>query len=74
MSSASMPRVMAEKVDLLNTTGSDIDNLNIEGQFITYTGNLNGFTVASLVFQFEADSDNEQIFVDNIRFEGGSGS
>ena len=58
------------EVDLLNTTGSDINDLNIEGRFITYTGNLNGFTVASLVFQFEADSDNEQIFVDNIRFEG----
>ena len=57
------------EIDLLNTTGQDIDDMGIEGNWITVSADLSGYS--SVVLKFEADSNSasEAVYVDNIRFE-----
>lgn len=58
------------EIDLLNTFGSDIDDLGIEGHWFTLTEDLSAYTTATLVFELEANSANEAMYVDNILFTG----
>ncbi len=58
------------EIDLLNTTGSDIDDLGIEGAWRTETADLSGYSTATLHISLESNAANETIWVDNVRFEG----
>lgn len=49
---------------LLDTRGLDIDNLNIEGDFIKFTAALTPGTSAKLVIDFDSD-----VTVENVRFD-----
>ncbi|BBO92175.1 VPLPA-CTERM sorting domain-containing protein [Desulfosarcina ovata] len=57
-------------IDLLNTTGSDIDDLGIEGYWMTLTEDLSGYTSATLSISLDSNAATEAIYVDNIAFEG----
>jgi hypothetical protein len=57
-------------IDLLNTAGSDIDDLGIEDMWSTLTADLSGFTAAALLFEIDSNSGSEAIFVDNVVFSG----
>jgi hypothetical protein len=48
---------------ILNTTGSDIDTLGIEGYWMTYSTPVIG---GNLVISLESNSASEAIFIDNI--------
>lgn len=61
----------AVEVDALNTEGSDIDDLGIEGFWNTISLDLTGSTVARLRVEFESDSSAETAYIDNIRFVDG---
>ena len=56
------------ELDLINTTGQDIDLLNIEGSWMTLTGDLTGHTTAELRVSFICNAASEAIYVDNVRF------
>jgi hypothetical protein len=58
------------EIDLINTTGSDIDDLGIEGAWMTVTADLSGYTSATLHISLESNAANETIWVDNIKFQG----
>lgn len=58
------------EIELLNTSGSDIDELEIEGNWMTLTADLGTATSAQLIFSLESNAADEAIFVDNIRFNG----
>jgi hypothetical protein len=60
------------EVDLLNTTGQDIDNLGIEGQWITYTLDLDGYDSAELHVSLSSNSGSETLYIDNISFSQGN--
>jgi hypothetical protein len=57
-------------LDLIDTLGSDIDDLAIEDRWMTLTLDLSGHSAADLSFLLEANADDETIWVDNIKFEG----
>lgn len=57
------------EIDLLNTTGQDIDSLGIEGSWQTLKADLSGYTQATLSFELDANSSDEAIFIDYIRFQ-----
>ncbi len=57
------------EIDLLNTTGSDIDDLGIEGGWDTLTLDLTGFLEATLHVELESNAATEAIFLDNIVFK-----
>ena len=56
------------ELDLLNTTGSDIDDLNIEGAWKTLTQDLTGYTTATLKVEMDCNSGSEALYIDNIMF------
>ena len=61
------------QTDILDTEGSDIDDLNIEGTWIT--GNTTGLSDninAQLVIEFASNSGSESLTVDNILFTSGA--
>jgi 2',3'-cyclic-nucleotide 2'-phosphodiesterase (5'-nucleotidase family) len=58
------------EIDLINTAGSDIDDLGIEGSWRLVSADLSDNTTATLHISLEANAANETIWVDNIRFEG----
>lgn len=58
------------EIDLINTSGSDIDDLGIEGSWMTLTADLSGYTTATLHIKLESNAANETIWLDNIKFEG----
>ena len=60
------------EVDLLNTTGQDIDNLGIEDQWITYTLDLDGYDSAELHVSLASNSGSETLYIDNISFSQGN--
>ena len=60
------------EVDLLNTTGQDIDNLGIEGQWITYTLDLDGYDSVELHVSLASNSGSETLYIDNISFSQGN--
>lgn len=53
---------------LLDTTSSDIDDLDIEGFWQTLFVDLSDSAFAQLCFSLDSNSASEAIFVDNIRF------
>ncbi len=58
------------ELNLLNTAGSDIDNLNIEGSWLTLQQSLTGYTTATLKFELDSNADDEAVWLDNILFQG----
>jgi hypothetical protein len=58
------------QIDLLNTAGNDIDDLNIEGSWFTLSQDLSAYSTATLSFELEANASSEAMYVDNIRFTG----
>lgn len=57
------------EIDLLNTTGSDIDDLGIEGGWDTLSLDLTGFLEATLHVELESNAATEAIYLDNIVFK-----
>jgi len=62
----------AAEIDLLNTDGMDIDDLNIEGSWMPLSADLSGFTSATLKISFTANSGAENLYIDQIQFSEGS--
>ena len=60
-----------ETVTILDTTGSDIDNLGIEGTFLTGIAPISdGATTAQLIVTLDSNSGAESLYIDNIVIEG----
>ncbi|MEO0422136.1 MAG: VPLPA-CTERM sorting domain-containing protein [Pseudomonadota bacterium] len=57
-------------VDLIDTAGSDIDDLGIEGVWLNLIADLSGFTMATLLFEGESNSSAESFYLDNVAFSG----
>ncbi|MDQ8202628.1 endonuclease/exonuclease/phosphatase family protein [Pelagicoccus sp. SDUM812003] len=53
---------------LLDSTGQDIDDLDIEGRWITLSTDLTGASYAAVKFSLESNAASEGIYIDNIRF------
>ncbi|UAB80230.1 choice-of-anchor I family protein [Marixanthomonas sp. SCSIO 43207] len=58
------------EIDILNTEGSDINDLGIEGSWITGTVTIPDDITATLVVEVRTNSGSEAIYLDNIKFEG----
>lgn len=58
------------KIDLLDTTGHDIDELDIEGRWINFSAQIPEFDKAQLIIEARNNASNEAFFIDDIRFEG----
>lgn len=60
---------------ILDTTGSDIDRLDIEDTFQTGSITLpDAATTAQLVVTLDSNAASEALYIDNIRFEGNNGA
>ncbi len=59
-----------EKIDLLDTTGHDIDELDIEGRWLNFSTQIPGFNRAQLIVEARNNASSEAFFIDDIRFEG----
>ncbi len=55
-------------VDLINTTGSDIDDLGIEAAWMTLNIDLSSYTTATLFVELESNSGSENLYLDNVVF------
>ena len=55
------------EIDILNTSGSDIDDLGIEGSWITGKVDLSGYTEVTLKLYLDSNSSNEALYFDNIK-------
>jgi hypothetical protein len=60
------------EVDLLNTDGSDIDDLGIEGSWNYISQSLTGGSEAVFKFELQSNSGNEVLFMDFIAFADGT--
>ena len=60
----------AVELDLLNTGGSDIDDLSLEGLWTELTQDLTGYTTATLRFELDSNAANEAAYFDDIVFSG----
>ena len=60
------------EMDLLNTAGSDIDDLGIEGAWQTVSLDLTGTTLATLHFELDSNASAENLYVDHIVFSDGA--
>lgn len=58
-----------DELDILNTAGSDIDDLMIEGAWSTLTLDLTGYSSATLIVELESNSASEALYLDNIVFK-----
>ncbi len=58
------------EIDLLNTEGSDIDDLNIEGAWNTLSVSVPDNIMAQLVVEVRTNSASETLYLDNVLFEG----
>ena len=58
------------EIDLLNTEGSDIDDLNIEGTWNTLSVSVPDNIMARLVVEVRTNSASETLYLDNVLFEG----
>lgn len=54
-------------VDLIDTTGLDIDDLGIEGYWMTLTVDLSAYSSFALEVYLDSNASAESIFLDNIR-------
>lgn len=57
------------KIDLIDTAGNDIDDLDIEGRWLRLTAQISGFNRAQLVVEARNNASNEAFYIDDIRFE-----
>ncbi|NMM50586.1 DUF5689 domain-containing protein [Marinigracilibium pacificum] len=57
-------------IELINTEGQDIDDLGLEGMWTLLNGNLSGKTTAQLIVEFESNSGNEAVYLDQIVISG----
>jgi len=60
------------EVDLLNTTGSDINDLGIEGSWLTLSSSLAGYTTATLKVEIDCNSGSEALYIDDVQFVAGA--
>ncbi len=60
------------EIDLLNTTGSDINDLGIEGSWLTLSSSLSGYTTATLKVEMDCNSGTEALYIDDIQFVAGA--
>lgn len=61
------------EIDLINSDGLDIDNLGVEGQWLTLGTDLTGWNSATLRVELEGDRADESIYIDNVKFIDDSG-
>ncbi len=61
---------LGTEVDVLDTTGNDINDLGIEDSWITGMALLNENSQVQLVIEARNNSAAEAFFFDNVRFEG----
>jgi hypothetical protein len=59
------------EIDILNTLGSDIDDLGIEDAWTTGFVNLTGFVNITLHVELDSNSGSESLYLDNIVFKTG---
>jgi predicted extracellular nuclease len=57
-------------IDLIDSAGSDIDALGIEGSWQTVTQSLAGYTQATLHFELDSNAADESVYFDNVLFSG----
>jgi hypothetical protein len=57
------------EMDILNTMGADIDDLDIEDRWITAELDLTGFDDATLHVELDSNSGSESLYLDNIAFK-----
>lgn len=60
------------EIDVLNTEGNDINDLNIEGSWINGNADLVSGTEVQLVIEIRVNAGSEAIFFDNVKFKGES--
>jgi MYXO-CTERM domain-containing protein len=60
------------EIDILNTLGSDIDDLGIEGGWISTDLNLTGYADVTLHVELDSNSGSEALYLDNIVFKTGA--
>ena len=60
------------EMDLLNTAGSDIDDLGIEGAWQTVSLDLTGTALATLHFELDSNAGAENLYVDHVVFSDGA--
>jgi len=58
------------EIDILNTEGTDINDLSIEGAWITESISVPDNITAKLVVEVRTNSSSEALYLDNIKFEG----
>ncbi len=56
-------------LDLFNSAGSDIDELGVEGAWMSLFVDLSTFSTATLFFELDSNSASEALFIDNINFD-----
>lgn len=61
----------SDEINLLNTEGSDIDDLNIEGDWKILKADLTGNSYAILKFELQSNAGEEVLFIDYIQFIDG---
>jgi hypothetical protein len=59
------------EIDIINTMGTDIDDLGIEGAWTTGFVDLTGFVNVTLMVELESNSGSESLYLDNIVFKTG---
>lgn len=55
-------------VDILNTVGLDVNDLGIEGAWMSLDLDLSAYTTATLYVELESNSGSEAIYLDNVSF------
>ena len=58
------------EIDILNTFGSDINDLGIEGAWLNGSVNVPDEATIQLVIEFRSNSGSEAMFIDNIVVQG----
>mgnify|MGYP003132456309 FL=1 len=58
------------ELDILNTTGSDINDLGIEGSWITGSAPVLSNTIVQLVIEARVNASSEEFFFDNVQVGG----
>lgn len=58
------------KYILIDTTGHDIDDLDIEGQWLNLSAHIPEFDLAQLIIEARNNASNEAFFIDDVHFEG----
>ncbi|MBR9921191.1 MAG: T9SS type A sorting domain-containing protein [Bacteroidetes bacterium] len=62
----------AFEIDLLNTNGQDIDDMGIEGSWLTLNQVLPVGNSAQLIIEVDFNSNAEELFIDQIQFSEGT--